>query len=132
MKTMLAYMSKFTYQTIRNGSIGVDTFLVLSGFLTTYYFINDMKKSKNKLTIKKIINHFVHRIVRILPMLAAIVALYATFLRRIRQGPGNFEQQISKRDIEMCEKNGWKNLLFINNFYPLIENVSFIQKKAEF
>lgn len=117
-------MSKFTYQTILNGAIGTDTFFVMSGFLTAYYFISDMKKTNNKLTIKKVINHFVHRLVRIFPMSAAIVAIYATFLRRIRQGPISFEQEIVMRDIHVCEKYGWRNLVFINNFFPMTECVS--------
>lgn len=116
--------SKFTYQTISNGSIAVDTFLVMSGFLTTYYFISDMKKTNNKLTVKKIANHFVHRFFRIFPMLAAIIALHGTFLHRIRRGPGAFEQETGMRDIEICHKNGWRNLLFINNFFPILETVS--------
>ncbi|CAD5126901.1 DgyrCDS14920 [Dimorphilus gyrociliatus] len=107
-------MRTFTFQAVVNGQMGVDTFLVLSGFLSVHAFIRDMKKTNNNLPIKKIINHFVHRFWRILPMYAAVICFYSTFYERIRQGPRNMVM----KDIHFCKKYWWRNILFINNLFP--------------
>ncbi|CAD5126504.1 DgyrCDS14615 [Dimorphilus gyrociliatus] len=110
-------MKTFTFQSIINGQIGVDTFFVLSGFLTVRSFLKNMKKTNNHLPVKKMINHFVHRIWRILPLYAAVLCFYASFYKRIRLGPLNSVVN----DIELCKRYWWRNILFISNLFPITE-----------
>lgn len=111
---------------IKNSYLAVDTFFVMSGFLTTYMFVKQLKKNRNKLSLKMVAMYFIHRFWRLVPLLAATITFYATILPRIRDGPGmvmNREYGNVGPDIELCRKYWWRNLLFIHNFFKEFESV---------
>ncbi|XP_062593447.1 nose resistant to fluoxetine protein 6-like [Saccostrea cucullata] len=103
------FLQRTSSQAIANALVSVDTFFVLSGLLTTYLLLKEMKKSKGR------INWFMfyfHRYWRLTPMYMLVIGLYTTLLNHVIFGP--FRPPASP-GIK-CEENWWMNLLYINNF----------------
>ncbi|XP_039294748.1 O-acyltransferase like protein-like [Nilaparvata lugens] len=93
-----------------NGKCAVDLFLVMSGLLLCYIFL-DMMESGKKFNLWLF---YLHRIVRILPMYAVVVFLGLTFYPRYASGPQ--WNHLIKRHEQNCRDHWWTNMLFINNY----------------
>lgn len=103
-------------QVILNANISVDTFFVLSGFLTTWLFLKQLNKQKNKLNVKTIFVYFFHRIWRLTTLLGFLILFYTTIFKRFLIGPGVVKQQSTELDeIQLCKKDWWASLFFIAN-----------------
>ncbi|CAD5122887.1 DgyrCDS11287 [Dimorphilus gyrociliatus] len=115
------------FQAILNANLSVDTFFVISGFLTTYLFIKELKKRGKKfINIKTILLFFLHRIWRLTPFLAATIIFYSTILPRLRTGP--IEMSYRRKagnglgDFGLCKTYWWRNILYINNLFKASES----------
>ena len=92
---------------------------LLSGLLTSYWFIKDAKRKK-RITSWMMIKYYTHRIWRItLPYMLALF-LSVSLTRYLGKGPfypnEGFESQ-------QCRTRWWTNLLYINNVYNADDNV---------
>lgn len=58
---------------------------------------------------------YVHRILRILPVLAVVTIFYLTLLKFVANGPNYFT--IIDVERNRCEKTAWKTLLFVTNYF---------------
>lgn len=119
-------MSKnLMHQVIVNGHIGVDSFMVISGFLAAYMFLKELQKRNYTIDIKTIIFYFIRRIWRLTPLLGAVIGFYVTIIPRIRRGPGDLLQRGlgGSGDVETCKKYWWRNLLYIQNLFLLFDGV---------
>ena len=94
-------------------SLSVDVFFVFSGTLVSYSFMNGLTKEK-KLNLPL---HFIHRYLRLTPALAITLLFHATLFTRLVSGP--LWKSISHRTEEECQKNWWKYLRFVNNWFPM-------------
>ncbi|XP_060528416.1 nose resistant to fluoxetine protein 6-like isoform X2 [Cylas formicarius] len=102
--------TKFETTLLLNGPILVETFFTISGFLATYLMLGQFRKSKR-------VNlglFYVHRIVRMSPTYAVVLAFYCTLF--IKLGTGPFWQQRVGLEQERCLASWWANLLYINNY----------------
>ncbi|KAI6193923.1 Nose resistant to fluoxetine protein 6 [Aphelenchoides besseyi] len=104
----------FLMEIIYNGYFAVDTFLWLSGFLTTFVFLRMYERNPWILRSKKFwILFYVHRLVRIVPAYFCII-LFKTFVLPIFLNSS--VQNLGLRSTEdVCLKTWWSNLLFLNN-----------------
>jgi hypothetical protein len=59
---------------------------------------------------------------RLTPTLVAIVLFYAYVLEHLGSGP--LWNMTVRRNADFCKKDLWKNLLFIQNFFPVEQMVS--------
>lgn len=69
---------------------------------------------ENKFTIKKVFSNLLHRYIRMMPLMMAIIALSSTLLRYLGTG-----QQWDDSTImfdKWCRDNWWINLFFLHNF----------------
>lgn len=93
-----------------NGPIIVDTFFFISGFLACYLILEEISKRGNISFIKL----YLHRLVRLLPPYAIILACYCTLF--VKMGSGPLWKERVGVEQERCRESWWANLLFINNY----------------
>ncbi|XP_046432346.1 nose resistant to fluoxetine protein 6-like isoform X3 [Neodiprion fabricii] len=91
-------------------SFAVDTFFLVSGFLTAYSFFL-ARKSGKPINWRRF---YLHRYLRLTPSLA-FVMLISSFLARWN-GNGFIGGSFLARSVENCHENWWVNLLYLQNF----------------
>ncbi|XP_059484177.1 nose resistant to fluoxetine protein 6-like [Neocloeon triangulifer] len=93
-----------------NGTLLVDTFFVLSGFLTCFGILLEVHKKKN-ISVPML---YLYRWMRLTPVYMMVVAFYATLLNKVDSGP-IWKARVGL-EKERCVDNWWTNLLYINNY----------------
>ena len=68
----------------------------------------------NEFTVGRVLANILHRYVRMMPLMMAIIGLSATLLRYLGEGPV-WEDSTMMFD-RWCRKNWWINGLFLHNF----------------
>lgn len=119
------FFPSWSFQAILNATLSVDTFFVISGFLATYLFLNELKK-KSRLSPKMIFMYFVHRFWRLTPLLGVFILFTLTFGYFLINGPG-FTLNKESVSQENCKKYWWRPMLYIMNLFPNYYAVSFIK-----
>lgn len=117
----------FIYQTISNASFSVDTFFFISGLLITItYFRTETKKQgpENELTntLKTGSSKFglmlVYRYLRLTPAYLFVLGVNEVVMRYLHDR-SVFSPAII--DHVTCDAYWWRNILYINNFFPQAE-----------
>ncbi|CAM4841946.1 unnamed protein product [Rotaria magnacalcarata] len=111
---LLSASRNFAFQLITSGVFSVDTFFLLSGFLTAVLFVRHARKEK--LSLRMMTLYYVHRYVRLTPafILVMFVSIYLT--PYFGQGPLYPVQQGFEPDG--CRNGGWwTSFLYIGNFF---------------
>ncbi|XP_066998898.2 nose resistant to fluoxetine protein 6 [Anabrus simplex] len=100
---------------LRASIVYTDTFLMLSGVLTAYHLTREVARNGSI----NWVNRIVTRYIRLTPALIALVVFYAYVFEHIGLGPqwGRVVQQ----NADICKRNLWKNILYIQNFYTFQE-----------
>ncbi|XP_063992304.1 nose resistant to fluoxetine protein 6-like [Diachasmimorpha longicaudata] len=88
----------------------VDTFFVLSGFLTSYLFLKETSGGRKF----NVIMYYVHRYVRLTPALGALLLLTIYVFPRIGSGALWETSVVTQRHL--CSKNWWPMLLYVHNY----------------
>ncbi|CAH1976900.1 unnamed protein product [Acanthoscelides obtectus] len=117
---------EFAYQTIANASFSVDTFFFISGLLVTLtYFRTDSKivrPKKEETTCQSLQSStssflilLTYRIFRLTPAYLFVLGLNEIIMRYLHS-----ESVFSPAIIDhlSCTSYWWRNILYINNFYP--------------
>ncbi|ALC49390.1 CG12990, partial [Drosophila busckii] len=100
----------------------IEVFFVISGFLTVYNFLRDEKLQHKIATdtfignMRRYKHQMMHRYFRLMP-LQMIVILLAT-ISYAYQGQASIFHIVEPLD-ELCEEHWMRNVLFIQNFYPI-------------
>ncbi|PRD30003.1 UNVERIFIED_CONTAM: nrf-6 [Trichonephila clavipes] len=100
----------FLTQVFANGTLIVDNFFLISGFLVAYLTLKLLEKRKNFPWIY----FYAHRYFRLTPLFMAVVMFGGYILRYISSGP-NWFKSIEMYD-DWCRWNGWLNALYLHNF----------------
>ncbi|KAJ9593680.1 hypothetical protein L9F63_014775, partial [Diploptera punctata] len=95
----------------RTAIIYTDTFILLSGLLTSYSILRELDR-KRKINIWK---KYLMRYIRFTPNMLAII-LFCTYIM-IHLGSGPQWNLVVKHHSDMCQENMWKNFLYIHNYY---------------
>jgi peptidoglycan/LPS O-acetylase OafA/YrhL len=104
-------VGEFSFQGVFSGTLSVDSFFMLSGLLTSYVFLREIKRVKTARKINWVLFYF-HRVWRLSPPYFFFLFIYSTTYRYIWDGPA-FPQ---KNGLEgFCPDNWWTNLLYVNN-----------------
>lgn len=101
---------------LRSSFLYEDIFLVISGLLATLSVIKEISTSGRLIWFKKIFAKFL----RLVFPLAIVLVFYAFLYEHTGTGP---QWNVVTKNAELCQDNMWKNLLFIQNFYPFEEMV---------
>ncbi|XP_076257353.1 nose resistant to fluoxetine protein 6-like [Rhynchophorus ferrugineus] len=103
-----------------NGTIIVDSFFTITGFLSAYLILQRTAHSKS-MNVPLL---YMHRLVRFLPGYIVIIAFTATIFAKLGSGP--LWKQYVGEQMENCQANWWTNLLFLGN-YVNVENICVFQ-----
>ncbi|CAL4114511.1 unnamed protein product, partial [Meganyctiphanes norvegica] len=97
-------------QTILGASVSVDTFFFLSGLLVAY----GLMRAKDKMDLYGFFMLYVHRILRLMPPIAAVCFFSATVARFFSRGP--LGEYMNDSILYPCNQFWIYDILFINNF----------------
>ncbi|XP_031339168.1 nose resistant to fluoxetine protein 6-like isoform X1 [Photinus pyralis] len=96
-----------------NGSLAIDTFLLLSGILLSYSYLALKKKGRSF----KISKFYIHRYLRLAPVLIVVIVFVVTLLGQTSSGPFS-RSTLNRHIVDACSQNWWQSLLFIQNYVP--------------
>ncbi|CAD6245210.1 GSCOCG00013583001-RA-CDS, partial [Cotesia congregata] len=88
----------------------VDTFLTITGVLTSYLFLKEMARGRKF----NIFFYYFHRYFRLTPMFMALV-LITTFLVP-KLGSGALWQTTTTTESDSCKREWWPMLLYVHNY----------------
>ncbi|CAF1664171.1 unnamed protein product, partial [Adineta ricciae] len=111
---ILVWTRNVSFQLIINALLSVDTFFVLSGFLTAVLFIREVKK-KEKLSVRLVILYYVHRYIRLTPTLLLVILVSINLTPYFGQGPVYPTQKGFESD-DCRYVHWWTSILYIGNF----------------
>ncbi|XP_053678565.1 nose resistant to fluoxetine protein 6-like [Anopheles nili] len=95
----------------RAAAIFTDPFIMFSGFLTTFSFVERLRKGQ---TIQ-LHQEYIGRLLRIVPPLGALI-LFCTFvLPFLSDGP--LWNLVVTNHGDICKQYWWRNMLFIHNYF---------------
>ncbi|KPJ13420.1 Nose resistant to fluoxetine protein 6 [Papilio machaon] len=101
---------------LHNGTVIVQTFILLSSFLFAYnmliYIENNPKKQLN---LSLFLSSVLNRLSRILPLYMFVVGFVTTWWRHTSDGP--FWSPLVEAECARCRDKWWSQFLFLNNFY---------------
>ncbi|KPU80570.1 uncharacterized protein Dana_GF26962 [Drosophila ananassae] len=107
---LIAWVPKLFSSFMVHGYFSVDSFFVLGGMLVSMIVLRTMEKSNGKLNPLMM---YLHRIIRILPVVAVAILIYMTMMPVVSGGPmfkGGYHGK------HACEKNWFWTLLFVQNY----------------
>uniref|UniRef100_H9GCS6 Uncharacterized protein n=1 Tax=Anolis carolinensis TaxID=28377 RepID=H9GCS6_ANOCA len=93
--------------------LGVDTFFLISGLLSSWSFINLLNCSGENLGFHIILKYLWSRLVRLQPLHMYSVCLLVGLYSIIPWGP---LWEYSKLEVDNCRNTWWSNIFLINNF----------------
>ncbi|XP_072041407.1 nose resistant to fluoxetine protein 6-like [Amphiura filiformis] len=104
---------KFTSRVVTESGLGVDTFFFLSGFLVSFLTLKQLAKGNGKINWALF---YFHRFWRITPTYMVSLAVWMNLLLKWGHGPSH--DIVGKDTHDVCQKQWWYYLLYINNLYP--------------
>nr|XP_034190369.1 nose resistant to fluoxetine protein 6-like [Osmia lignaria] len=111
-------MSNIESQIIANGTLSVDTFFFISGFLVVFGFTKKLQRNENNVSLSSNVMTFIRAIIK------SYIRFTPTYLIIILLAIINFTwiEKFSLMDFnepmhELCSKYWWRNILYINNLF---------------
>ncbi|XP_022233577.2 nose resistant to fluoxetine protein 6 isoform X2 [Drosophila obscura] len=95
---------------LQSGTISVDTFFLLSGLLLVMSALREMERNSGRLHVPLM---YLHRVVRLTPVLALAVLIFMTLFPRLDSGP--LWQQFTASS-QLCSDTWWATLLYVQNY----------------
>lgn len=113
---------------LRTSFLYEDVFLLISGTLAALSFYDDVNVISKFAVLKKI---FV-KALRVLIPTSLVLLFYAFVWENLGTGPQ--WPSIVEKNSDLCKDNLWRNLLFIQNIYPLedmVRNLEYDREKRQ-
>ncbi|KAH8278495.1 hypothetical protein KR018_004087, partial [Drosophila ironensis] len=107
---VLAWVAEPFSSFVLHGFFSVDSFFVLGGLLVSMIVLRSMEKTNGKLNPLLM---YLHRIIRILPVVAMAILIYMKMMNVVSGGP---MMKSGYHGKEACEKGWFWTLLFIQNY----------------
>lgn len=95
----------------------VDVFFCMSGFLLSYFFFKSSIRTK-PFKIQGIFMMIINRIIRLIVPYVILILFSVVLLDYLEATNVGY---ITEEPVTRCEKNWWRNILFISNLYPRSE-----------
>ncbi|KMY91834.1 nose resistant to fluoxetine protein 6 [Drosophila simulans] len=110
------FLFRFETSIFQNGSLVIQIFFVMSGFLLYVNFTKRQQVQPKTGTLECIAVYFrvfSYRYFRLLPSLLALILFNGTLLVRLQNGP--FWRHLTEAERVFCRSNWWKNVFFVTN-----------------
>jgi hypothetical protein len=113
---VLSWSQNMAFQLIVSALFSVDTFFVLSGFLTTILFVRHV--TKEKLTFRLFILYYIHRYIRLTPTFVLVILVSVNLTPYFGRGP--LYPSIQGLETDGCIHRGWwTSILYIANLFKV-------------
>ena len=109
---LYTYYGDWFFATISNATVSVDSFFFLSGLLVAYIAMRNIERANGKLNI---VMYYVHRYIRLTPVMMAVIGCVATLEMYAGSGPWQSFASGDGSGSQVCRDGWWKNMLYINN-----------------
>lgn len=125
--------------------IAVDSFFVMGGLLLARSILHNIEKFVTRIFLVKIPTKliekyfhrkkfnipkmYLHRYLRVTPVLAVLVLIIVSILKFLGDGP-HWDFVSNAALIGQCDKNWWAALLHIQNYYDPLQAVILLLRKA--
>ncbi|XP_039496877.1 nose resistant to fluoxetine protein 6-like isoform X2 [Drosophila santomea] len=96
---------------LQHAAYSVDTFFFLSGLLMVVIALRAMERTKGKLNVSLM---YLHRYLRLTPVLALAIIAYITILPRMGDGP--MYGKVNFDDYSICKDTWYWTLLYVQNY----------------
>ncbi|XP_017066862.1 nose resistant to fluoxetine protein 6 [Drosophila eugracilis] len=107
---MLTWLNSFYSEFVLHGIYAVDTFFFLSGLLLVLIALRSMERTNGKLNIPMM---YVHRYLRLTPILAFAILIYMKILPLLGNGP--LQGSVNFDNYSACEDTWYLTLLYVQN-----------------
>ncbi|KAM4707187.1 O-acyltransferase like protein-like [Discoglossus pictus] len=101
--------------------LGVDSFFLMSGFLSARSFLNITESSGKKITLAAVMKYICRRIKRLQPLHLSSICMSIGFISLV---PWGSFWELPKHQWDNCRRVWWANLLLITNFVSVSESCS--------
>lgn len=102
---------------LMSSTLSVDTFFAVGGLVTVYVFL----KSQDKGVPFNIPLYYLHRYLRLTPVVAVLVLIYANLITYLGNGP--IWHSMDDGFSVACREHWWSLLLYIQNFVNVNQQV---------
>jgi hypothetical protein len=102
---------------LRSSFLYEDVFLVVSGVLASLSVSKELLEGGKLSWVKKILGRFL----RLVLPLTVVLLFYAYVWEHLGTGPQ--WSAVVDKNADLCKESMWRNLLFIQNFYPIEDMV---------
>ncbi|CAB3260981.1 unnamed protein product [Arctia plantaginis] len=106
----VSMVTELSYVWVTAAPLAVDTFFLLSGMLVVYANVGKVTRGK---FVKSIHLFYLGRLMRLFPILAAMVLLQASVVNHMSDGP---YWQSMAIEVENCRNYWWSALLHVQNY----------------
>ncbi|CAF4855020.1 unnamed protein product [Rotaria sp. Silwood1] len=110
---VLSWTRNIAFQLVINGALSVDTFFVLSGFLTAVLFVRQVEK-EGKLSFRLMFLYYIHRYIRLTPTFLLMVLVSINLTPYLGHGPVYPTQQ-GFEPTGCRTQYWWTSILYIGN-----------------
>lgn len=109
--SILTFTSEYHNMYILSAFISVDTFFVLSGLFVSISMLKHLEKTKGRMNVPLL---FLHRYLRLTPLLIMTILFSMSLLRFLGSGPlwPNMIETLNT----FCERYWWSALLYVQNY----------------
>ncbi|XP_051862820.1 nose resistant to fluoxetine protein 6-like [Drosophila albomicans] len=109
--SLLTWLQSFFASFILHGPFSVDTFFFLSGLLLVMIALRSLEKSKGQMNIPMM---YLHRYLRLTPVLALAIPMYMKLLPLMSDGP--VTDRVNFGDFDVCKRTWYLSLLYVQNY----------------
>jgi peptidoglycan/LPS O-acetylase OafA/YrhL len=114
---VFSWTQKLVFVVILNAPLSVDTFFILSGFLTAILFTRQVENNKSNgkpiLSTRLFFMYYIHRYFRLTPTFMLVVLVSVNLTAYFGRGP--LFPSLHGFEPEGCSKYWWTSLLYVNN-----------------
>ena len=110
---ILTWTRLVAFQIFISAFFSVDTFFVLTGFLTAILFVREVKKQK-KVSIRLMFLYYIHRYIRLTPTFLLLILVSINLTPYFGRGP-IYPTQQGFEPAQCREQYGWTSILYVGN-----------------